>query len=225
MRNGSTIRRRISPARPTVNRTSRRRLHAARTAILICPAPGRGDRPSFACPTKRSPQQSKALIREREENYFKDRPAFQCQPSGPETVAGWRRIIQTPSLIAIAYETLTYRLIFMDGRKLEANPERTWMGYSVGRWEGDTLVVDSFGFNDRTWLDARGLPHTEALRTTERYRRRNVRTVTGRAHRDRSRRVRQAVDGDVRLGVPARHRDGRSRLRRQEPLDRPFIRR
>ena len=46
------------------------------------------------------------------------------------------------------------------------------MGYSVGRWEGDTLVVDSFGFNDRTWLDARGLPHTEALRTTERYWRR-----------------------------------------------------
>ena len=85
-----------------------------------------------------------------------------------------RRIIQTPSIIVIAYETLAYRLIFMDGRKLEANPERTWMGYSVGRWEGDTLVVDSFGFNDRTWLDGRGLPHTEALRTTERYVRRNV---------------------------------------------------
>ena len=117
---------------------------------------------------------SKALIHEREENYFKDRPAFQCQPSGPETMTGWRRIIQTPSIIAIAYETLTYRLIFMDGRTLEANPERTWMGYSVGRWEGDTLVVDSFGFNDRTWLDARGLPHTDALRTTERYRRRTL---------------------------------------------------
>lgn len=117
---------------------------------------------------------SRALIREREENYFRDRPAFQCQPSGPEPAAGWRRIIQTPSLIVIAYETLAYRLIHMDGRTLEANPERTWMGYSVGRWEGDTLVVDSFGFNDRTWLDARGLPHTEALRTTERYMRRNT---------------------------------------------------
>jgi hypothetical protein len=116
---------------------------------------------------------SKALIREREENYFKDRPAFNCRPSGPEPMLGWRRIIQTPSLIAIAYENLMYRLIFMDGRKLEANPERMWMGYSVGRWEGDTLVVDSFGFNDRTWLDGRGLPHTDALRTTERYTRRN----------------------------------------------------
>ena len=128
----------------------------------------------FGVPDEALTEQSKALIREREENYFKDRPSFQCQPAGPETVIGWRRIIQTPSVIAIAYETLSYRLIFMDGRTLEANPERTWMGYSVGRWEGDTLVVDSFGFNDRTWLDARGMPHTEALRTTERYRRRNL---------------------------------------------------
>jgi hypothetical protein len=121
---------------------------------------------------------SKALIHEREENYFKDRPAFRCQPSGPATIVGWRRIIQTPSIITILYENLTYRVIFMDGRRLEADPERTWMGYSVGRWEGDTLVVDSFGFNDRTWLDPVGLPHTEALRTTERYRRPSV----GQAH-------------------------------------------
>jgi len=67
-----------------------------------------------------------------------------AQPTGPEPWPGWRRSIQTPSLIAIAYDNLTYRLIFMDGRHLEPNPERTWMGYSVGRWEGDTLVVDSF---------------------------------------------------------------------------------
>ncbi len=122
-------------------------------------------------------QKSKDLIREREETYFKDRPSFQCQPTGPEIHPWWRRVIQTPSLIAIAYDTLTYRLIFMDGRRLEADPERTWMGYSVGRWEGDTLVIDSFGFNDRTWLDPRGLPHSEALRTTERYRRLSVRQL------------------------------------------------
>jgi hypothetical protein len=137
---------------------------------LSGPWTGRGI--AFRVPAEALTAESKALIQEREENYLKDRPSFQCQPTGPEAVAGWRRIIQTPSIIAIAYETLTYRLIFMDGRTLEANPERTWMGYSVGRWEGDTLVVDSFGFNDRTWLDARGLPHTEALRTTERYLRR-----------------------------------------------------
>ena len=98
------------------------------------------------------------------------------------------------------------------------------MGYSVGRWEGDTLVVDSFGFNDRTWLDARGLPHTEALRTSERYRAAERRPATGRAHRDRPWGVRQVVDGDLRLGVSGGHRDGRRRLRRSDPLDRPFIR-
>jgi hypothetical protein len=136
--------------------------------------PWTGRPAAFRLPDEALTDKSKALIHEREENYLKDRPAFQCQPAGPETIAGWRRIIQTPSLIAIAHETLTYRFIFMDGRKLEANPERTWMGYSVGRWEGDTLVVDSFGFNDRTWLDARGMPHTEALRTTERYVRRTL---------------------------------------------------
>jgi hypothetical protein len=62
----------------------------------------------------------------------------------------------------------------MDGRSLESAPNPAWMGYSVGRWDGDTLVVESFGFNDRTWLDTSGHPHTEALRMTERYRRRDV---------------------------------------------------
>jgi hypothetical protein len=105
---------------------------------------------------------------------------FRCLPSGPETfgqatgVTVWKRILQTPSLIAILNDDLTYRQIFMDGRALETAPNPSWMGYSVGRWEGDTLVVDSFGFNDRTWLNDRGLPHTEALRMTERYQRRDL---------------------------------------------------
>jgi hypothetical protein len=115
---------------------------------------------------------AQTLVREREENFLKDRPSYQCLPSGPENVGGWKRIVQTPTLMVILNEDLTYRQIFMDGRALETNPNPTWMGYSVGRWEGDTLVVDSFGFNDRTWL-TRGLPHTEALRMRERYQRRD----------------------------------------------------
>jgi hypothetical protein len=83
------------------------------------------------------------------------------------------KIVQTPSLILILNPDLTYRQIFLDGRTLEEKPNPNWMGYSVGHWDGDTLVVESFGFNDRTWLDHDGHPHTEALRTTERYRRRN----------------------------------------------------
>jgi hypothetical protein len=81
------------------------------------------------------------------------------------------KIAQTPGLILILNPDLTYRQIFLDGRPLETSPNPSWMGYSVGRWEGDTLVVESFGFNDRTWLDNSGHPHTEALRMTERYRR------------------------------------------------------
>ncbi len=77
-------------------------------------------------------------------------------------------------LIVILNPDLTYRQIFMDGRKLETSPNPAWMGYSVGRWDGDTLVVDSFGFNDKTWLDHDGHPHTEALRVTERYQRGDV---------------------------------------------------
>src|SRR5262245_15159961 len=86
---------------------------------------------------------------------------------------GMMKIVQTPGLIVILNPDLTYRQIFLDGRSLEPDPNATWMGYSVGHWEGDTLVVESNGFNDRTWLDHDGHPHTEGLRTTERYRRRN----------------------------------------------------
>ena len=81
--------------------------------------------PLIGVPIEALTAESKTLIHEREENLFRDRPAFRCHPNGPETVRGWRRIIQTFSMIAIAYENLTYRLIFMDARRLEANPERT----------------------------------------------------------------------------------------------------
>ncbi|MBI4887844.1 MAG: hypothetical protein HY824_12180 [Acidobacteria bacterium] len=117
-----------------------------------------------------------ALVRQRQQEYHKGRPSYQCLPSGPEAdrFAGWKRIIQTPAAIAILNEDQTYRLIHMDGRALEADAAASWMGYSVGRWDGDTLVVESNGFNDKTWLSRYGQAHTEALRVTERYRRTDV---------------------------------------------------
>ena len=120
---------------------------------------------------------AKDTAQRRAEEFFKARPMNRCLPSGPETFGqGFtatltKQLLQTPSLIVMLNDDLTYRRIFMDGRTLESAPFPTWMGYSVGRWEGDTLVVDSFGFNDRTWLNDRGLPHTEALRMSERYQR------------------------------------------------------
>ncbi len=115
------------------------------------------------------------LVRQRQQDYQKGRPSYQCLPSGPEAdrFAGWKRILQTPTAIAILNDDLTYRVIFMDGRTLEANPAPGWMGYSVGRWDGDTLIVDSIGFNDKTWLSRYGQAHTESLRVRELYRRRD----------------------------------------------------
>jgi hypothetical protein len=116
---------------------------------------------------------AKTLVERRMEDLGIDHMSHLCLPWGPNYSTSQRRakIVQTPGLILILDEDLTYRQIYLDGRPLETNPHPSWMGYSVGRWEGDTLVVESFGFNDRTWLDAIGHPHTEALRTTERYRR------------------------------------------------------
>ena len=116
-----------------------------------------------------------ALVQRRLEDLGIDHPSHLCLPWGPNYSTSQRRakIVQTPGLIIILDEDLTYRQVFLDGRELEAKPNPSWMGYSVGRWEGDTLVVESFGFKDRTWLDQRGHPHTEGLRTTERYRRRD----------------------------------------------------
>ena len=114
-----------------------------------------------------------ALVQERAEDLQKDSPGVQCLPWGPgySTSARMAKMVQTPGLIVMLDEDLTYRQIFMDGRPLETDPIRSWMGHSVGRWEGDTLVVESFGFNDRSWLDHDGHPHSEVLRMTERYRR------------------------------------------------------
>jgi len=113
-----------------------------------------------------------ALLQQRAENFGIDNPRYQCLPDGPNysTEQGFKRILQTPAMIAILQEDLTHRQIHMDGRALETDPNPSWMGYSVGRWEGDTLVVETNGFNDRTWL-IQGYPHTEALRMTERFRR------------------------------------------------------
>ena len=123
---------------------------------------------------------AQALVQQRLENLGRDYMNVQCVPLGPgysvagdSTGAEMMKIVQTPTLILILNTDLTYRQIFMDGRALETAPNPSWMGYSVGHWDGDTLVVESFGFNDRTWLDHDGHPHTEALRTTERYSRRN----------------------------------------------------
>ena len=119
---------------------------------------------------------AQALFQRRLPDFGKDSMEVQCLPLGPAAATTPFfdfKFIQTPSLIVILFEDLTYRQIHMDGRKLPKDPNPSWMGYSVGRWDGDTLVVETSGFTEHAWLDYDGHPHTEALRLTERYHRRD----------------------------------------------------
>jgi hypothetical protein len=113
------------------------------------------------------------LTEQRKENYGRDSPSIHCLPSGVTIDSGVGKVVQTRNLLLMLWGGTQYREVFLDGRPLPKDPNPDWMGYSVGHWEGDTLVIVSAGFNDRTWLDDFGHPHTEALRMTERLHRRD----------------------------------------------------
>lgn len=116
-----------------------------------------------------------ALLVQRSKAFSKESPLSHCLPEGMplvEIAPAPYKIIQTPGMTVMLYERdTTYRQIYTDGRKLPDDPQPTWLGYSVGKWDRDSLVVESAGFNDRGWLDARGHTHSEALRLTERFHR------------------------------------------------------
>ena len=118
------------------------------------------------------------LYKHRVETLSREDPQAACVLSGVprEHVVPYPfKIVNTTNgMIVILYEALhSYRQIFMDGRALPKDPNPAWMGYSVGHWDGDTLVVESNGFVDNNWIDNNGHPGTEALRLTERFHRRD----------------------------------------------------
>ncbi|MEO8258906.1 MAG: hypothetical protein ABI868_16285 [Acidobacteriota bacterium] len=103
-------------------------------------------------------------------------PLTYCLPGGvplSTLLSEVSKIVQTPGLMLIMLELGGTRQIYTDGRKHVADPSPSWLGYSVGAWEGETLVVDTVGFNGRSWLDAIGHPQSEAAHLVERYRRRD----------------------------------------------------
>ncbi len=124
---------------------------------------------------------AKTLQSEREGKLHQDDPLSDCLPPGVPRIDMSSanemphpfKIVQTPALVVLLYETSansTFRQVFLDGRPLPKNPQPSWLGYSIGHWEGDTLVVETIGFNGRVWLDtAKGHPQTEAGRVTERF--------------------------------------------------------
>jgi hypothetical protein len=133
---------------------------------------------------------AEALVQKRAENFGRDWPAWHCLPIGPvQGLVQTFRIIQSPTVVALLFNNDfsgdDYRQVFLDGRELPRDPNPTWHGYSVGHWEKseggtsksesgtseDTLVIETSGFNDRSWLDGAGHPHSERLHTIERLRR------------------------------------------------------
>jgi hypothetical protein len=117
-----------------------------------------------------------ALYKQRKDALSKDDPEARCLPPGvprmSTTPYPWT-IVQTPKLIVIVYEggAHIWRKIFMDGRGHDPNAVETWLGDSIGHWEGDTLVVETVGQNDKTWIDESGIPHSNEMKVIERFKR------------------------------------------------------
>ena len=120
------------------------------------------------------------MVKQRTRDQVQD-PNVHCMPRGAPRIWTddyYKRLIQTPErLIILTERNIQYRQIFTDGRPLPVDPNPTWNGYSTGKWDGDTLVVQTTGFRDDLWLDANGNPLTNAGKTTERIRRPNFGTL------------------------------------------------
>jgi hypothetical protein len=108
-------------------------------------------------------------------------PSLKCDPDGPPKVLNHPNpfeIVQIPGRMFMFFEEQhIWRTIWADGRPLPKDPDPSYLGYAVGKWEGDTFVVDTIGFNDKDWADAYGNPRSEQTHLTERYRRLNRDTL------------------------------------------------
>ena len=160
------------------------------------------------------------LYQERQENDGKDRPSGRCLPHSVTDFDAHftpKKIIQIPGLIAMLFESYhSYRQIFTDGRPLPESRDPAWFGYSVGKWEGNTLVVNTVGINEKTWLDDGGHPHSDALHIIERFRRPDFGHMEVQADDRRSESLHQALDCYDPVGILARHRIAGLGLRERE---------
>jgi len=116
---------------------------------------------------------AKKIFDDRRAGLSKDDPEGYCLPAGVPRISPFpEKFVQTKDLFVILDEgnVHSYRQIFLDGRGHGKGLDQLWMGHSIGKWEGnDTLVVDSVGFNDKTWLNGQGAPHSDKLHVTEKY--------------------------------------------------------
>ena len=116
------------------------------------------------------------LLKKRQANNLQESPQARCQPSPITRVGPLLQLVQSRDFLIDIEDDATpgFRQIYLDGRPHPKDPNPSWQGHSIGRWEGDTLVIDRIGFNDRAWLDRDGHPHTDKLHVVERYRRPDV---------------------------------------------------
>ena len=124
-----------------------------------------------------TPEGRAQTLKNQQKRNLLENPSARCLPYAlPNRYFHFRpfKIFQTANALAMYFDLDgAFRQIHTDGRKLPVDPLPSWMGYSTGRWEGDTLAVETAGFNDLSWLDAGGHPHSEELRVTERFHRRD----------------------------------------------------
>jgi hypothetical protein len=121
---------------------------------------------------------AKPLVGPRAVPGVENNPELRCEPDGPPKLLNPFEIIQIPGRVLMFFELgHIWRTVWTDGRPLPKDPDPTYLGYSVGKWEGDTFVVDTIGFNDKLWDDSYGNPRSDATRLTERYRRLNQDTL------------------------------------------------
>jgi hypothetical protein len=116
---------------------------------------------------------AEAVAKERIDHNLKDSPSARCLPFNVGVISGFlNRIVQAPDILIsiIEYDIPGYRQVYLDGRPRPKDLEPSWTGHSIGKWEGDTLIIDTIGFNDKSWL-GEATPHTTQLRVTTRLRR------------------------------------------------------
>ena len=122
-----------------------------------------------------------ALAAQRRRDEAKDNPDARCLPLGPLQMLAHplpKKILQSRGLVVILHErNMEFRQIYTDGRRLPDDPQPSWYGYSSGRWDGDTLIVETVGLRDGLWADFYGSPLTDQARMTERFRRPNYGTL------------------------------------------------
>jgi hypothetical protein len=147
-------------------------LKAGQTSGLLT---GPGQEPPMTAWGKAQFRAAKSAGQSKQADTAASDPHKYCDPTGVPRVDSTQKpieIVESSDEMYIFYEEdHGWRQIYMDGRALPEEPDSSYLGYSVGKWEGDTLVVDTVGLNEMTWLDGAGHPHSDALRVEERFRR------------------------------------------------------